>query len=46
MDQDTAWKVVTKRRSQEAIRQQFSDIRITGDETLGLNAINIVSVMA
>ncbi|MCE9554160.1 MAG: maleylpyruvate isomerase N-terminal domain-containing protein [Planctomycetes bacterium] len=46
MDQDTAWQVVTKRRSPEAIRQQFSDIRITGDETLGLSALNMVSVMA
>jgi hypothetical protein len=46
MDQDTAWKVVTKRRSREAIRQQFPGIRITGDQSLGLHALGMVSVMA
>ena len=46
MDQDTAWKLVTKRRSREAIRQQFTGIRITGDETLGLHVLGMVSVMA
>jgi hypothetical protein len=46
MDQDTAWKVVTKRRSRESIRQQFPGIRITGDESLGLHALGMVSVMA
>lgn len=46
MDQDTAWKLVTKRRSREAIRQQFPDIRITGDEALGSHVLDTVSVMA
>ena len=46
MDQDTAWKVVTKRRGQETIRRQFPDIRITGDEALGLHVLDMVSVMA
>jgi hypothetical protein len=46
VDQDTAWKVVMKRRSREAIRQQFPGIRITGDESLGLHALGMVSVMA
>ena len=46
MDQDTAWKLVTKRRSPEAIRQQFPDVRITGDEALGQNVLRMVSVMA
>ena len=46
MGQDTAWKLVTKRRSPEAARQQFPDIRITGDEALGLNVLRMVSVMA
>jgi Mycothiol maleylpyruvate isomerase N-terminal domain len=46
MDQDIAWKLVTKRRSREAIQQQFPEIRITGDETLGLRALDMVSVMA
>jgi hypothetical protein len=46
MDQDTAWKLVTKRRSMDAIRQQFPGIRITGVESLGLHALGMVSVMA
>lgn len=46
MDQDTAWKLVTKRRSREAIRRQFPDIGITGDESLGSHVLDIVSVMA
>jgi uncharacterized protein (TIGR03083 family) len=46
MDQDTAWKLVTKRRSREASRQQFPNIRITGNESLGLHVLDMVSVMA
>jgi hypothetical protein len=46
MDQETAWKLVTKRRSLEATRQQLPDVRITGDEALGLNVLRMVSVMA
>lgn len=46
MDPDTAWKVVTKRRSQEAIRQQFPGVRITGDVALGQHVLDMVSVMA
>lgn len=46
MDQDTAWKLVTKRRSREATRQQFPTIRIEGDEALGLHVLDMVSVMA
>jgi hypothetical protein len=46
MDQDTAWKLVTKRRSREAGRRQFPAIRITGDEALGLHVLDMVSVMA
>ncbi|MFO0799438.1 MAG: maleylpyruvate isomerase N-terminal domain-containing protein [Gemmataceae bacterium] len=46
MDQDTAWKLVTKRRSRDEIRQRFSGIRITGDEALGLHVLDMVSVMA
>ena len=30
MDQDTAWKLVTKRRNREATRAKFPDIGITG----------------
>lgn len=46
MDQNTAWKLVTKRRSRETIRQQFPNITITGDEPLGLHVLDMVSVMA
>jgi Mycothiol maleylpyruvate isomerase N-terminal domain len=46
MDQDTAWKLVTKRRSREATRQQFPTIRVEGDEALGLHVLDMVSVMA
>jgi hypothetical protein len=46
MDQDTAWKLVTKRRSREATLRQFPAIRITGDEALGLHVLDMVSVMA
>jgi hypothetical protein len=46
MGQETAWKLVTKRRSPETIRQQFPDIQITGDDALGRNVLRMVSVMA
>jgi hypothetical protein len=46
MDQDTAWKVVSKRRSREAVLRQFPGITITGDEALGLHVLDMVSVMA
>jgi hypothetical protein len=46
MDHDTAWKLVTKRRSREAIRQQFPNIRIEGDASLGQHVLDMVSVMA
>lgn len=46
MDQDMAWKVLTKRRNREAIRRQFPRITITGDEALGSHLLDMVSVMA
>lgn len=46
MNQDTAWKLVTKRRSREAVRRQFPDIQIRGDEHVGLSVLDMVSVMA
>jgi len=46
MDHDTAWKLVTKRRSREAIRQQFPNIRIDGDVPIGQHVLDMVSVMA
>ncbi len=46
MDQDTTWRLVTKRRSREAVRQQFPDIQIQGDVALGCHVLDLVSVMA
>src|SRR5690242_16669512 len=46
MDQDTAWRLVTKRRRREATLRQFPAIRITGDEAVGLHVLDMVSVMA
>lgn len=46
MDQDTTWKLVTKRRSREAVRQQFPGIQIQGDVALGCHVLDMVSVMA
>ena len=46
MDADTAWKLVTKRRSPEQVRQQFPSIRIEGDSLLGSHVLEMVSVMA
>jgi uncharacterized protein (TIGR03083 family) len=46
MDQDTAWKLVTKRRSRAAVLQQFPQIQITGNVELGQHVLDMVSVMA
>jgi hypothetical protein len=46
MDQDTAWKLVTKRRSWKQALEQFPTIRIEGDQRLGQHALEMVSVMA
>lgn len=46
LDQDAAWKLVTKRRSRVAVHHQFPGIRITGDEALGAHVLDLVSVMA
>jgi uncharacterized protein (TIGR03083 family) len=46
MDQSTAWKLVTKRRSREAARREFTDIQITGDASLGSHVLTMLSVMA
>jgi len=46
MDQETAWRLVTKRRNREAIRQLFLSIQFQGDNALGLHVFDMVSVMA
>lgn len=46
MDQNDAWKLVTKRRSLAAARQQFPAIQVQGDEALGSYVFGLLSVMA
>jgi hypothetical protein len=46
MGQDTAWKVVTKRRDRDATLRLFADIQIAGDKELGMHVLDMVSVMA
>lgn len=46
MDQDTFWKVATKRRCPDAFLKQFPSIQVIGDSKLGLRALDMVSVMA
>jgi hypothetical protein len=46
LDQGAAWKLVTKRRSLAAVREQFPEIRIAGDVNLGSYVLEMVSVMA
>jgi len=44
LDQMTAWRLVTKRRSREAVLAEFPDIRIEGE--LGDHVLEMVSMMA
>jgi hypothetical protein len=44
--QADAWKVFTKRRTQDAVLAQFPDILFEGDEQLGRHVLGMVSVMA
>lgn len=46
MPPDTAWKLVTKRWGWEAAKARFQDIRIEGDQALGGQILDMVSVMA
>jgi hypothetical protein len=46
MDQDTVWKLVTKRRGRDAARREFPGIQFDGDETLGLHVLDMVAVVA
>jgi hypothetical protein len=46
IDQDSAWKLVTKRRSRRTSLRQFPATRIAGDEALGLHVLDMVSVIA
>src|SRR6185369_4343221 len=44
--QDSAWKMLTKRRSREAKLQQFAELKFQGDRELGLCFLDVVAVMA
>lgn len=46
MDTDTAWRLVTKRRSRDAARREFPQITIDGDTELGAHVFEIVAMMA
>lgn len=46
MNPDTAWKLLTKRRTVEVALKQFPDIQVVGDRQLGRHVLGMVSVMA
>jgi hypothetical protein len=46
LPEQDAWKVLTKRRSYEAVLKQFPEITIDGDQQLGHRVLEMVSVMA
>ena len=46
MDQDVAWKFLTKRTSRTDARARFPSIRLEGDQGLGEPALEIVSILA
>lgn len=46
LDQISAWKLVTKRRSREATLAELPNIRIEGDVDLGGHVLDMVSMMA
>lgn len=46
MDQDSAWRLFTKRMSRETALARFPDIEIRGDSALGHVAVGMLSVMA
>jgi len=46
LDQDTAWKLVTKRRSRAVASAQFPQIEFRGDGALGAHVLAMLSVMA
>lgn len=44
--QECAWRVFTKRRKADEILEQFPEIEINGDDSLGRTVLEMVSVMA
>lgn len=45
LDQTTAWKLVTKRRTRDAVREQLPDIHIAGNIDLGGHVLDMVSMV-
>jgi len=43
--QDTAWRILTKRRNLDDVLRQFPGMTIEGDKELGCHALTMVSVM-
>ena len=46
IDQDSAWKLFTKRTDRQTAMTRFSDIEISGNIELGSHLLDMVSVMA
>lgn len=46
MDQMTAWRLVTKRRSRRQVEEQLPQIQIEGNRQLGSHVLDMVSMMA
>lgn len=46
LDQISAWKLVTKRRSRETMLQEIPDIQFDGDVELASHVLDMVSMMA
>lgn len=46
LDQETLWRLVTKRRTREEVLAALPGIRIEGDEELGGRLLELVSMMA
>ncbi|MGE3778133.1 MAG: maleylpyruvate isomerase N-terminal domain-containing protein [Pirellulaceae bacterium] len=46
LDQESAWKLFTKRRNHADIRHQFANIYVEGDRELGSYVLDMVSVVA
>lgn len=44
--QESAWKLVTKRRDRERVLAEFPEIQIDGDMPLGMHVLEMISVMA
>lgn len=46
MDENTAWKLVTKRRPRDVVKRTFGNIKVEGNSNLGEHVLEMVSIMA